>query len=75
MSYRKTGQTRSPRFKIRQDNLGATASHRINIAIVGLAIWLTPNVSMDLAGALLSSFVMSLVNGVVNFWVSPYTSK
>ena len=47
----------------------------INIAIVGLAIWLTPNVTMDFAGALLSSLVMSLVNGVVNFWISPYTSK
>lgn len=47
----------------------------INIAIVGLTIWLTPNVTMGFAGALLSSLVMSLVNGVVNFWISPYTSK
>ncbi|MBQ3306448.1 phage holin family protein [Candidatus Saccharibacteria bacterium] len=47
----------------------------INIAVVGLAIWLTPDVSMDFMGALLSSLVMSLVNGVVNFWISPYTSK
>ena len=47
----------------------------INIAIVGLTIWLTPNVTMDFTGAILSSLVMSLVNGVVNFWISPYTSK
>lgn len=47
----------------------------INTAIVALAIWLTPNVTMDFTGAILSSLVMSLVNGVVNFWISPYTSK
>lgn len=47
----------------------------INTAIVALTIWLTPNVTMDFLGAILSSLVMSLVNGVVNFWISPYTSK
>lgn len=47
----------------------------INVAIVSLTIWLTPNVEMDFVGAVFSSLIMSLVNGVVNFWVSPYTSK
>ena len=47
----------------------------INTAMIALAIWLTPNVSMDFAGAILSSLVMSAVNGVVNFWITPYTSR
>ena len=47
----------------------------INTAMVTLAIWLTPNVSMNFAGAILSSLVMSVVNGVVNFWITPYTSR
>ena len=47
----------------------------INIAIVGITIWIVPDVSMSLGGACLSSLVMSLVNGLVNFWIKPYTIK
>lgn len=47
----------------------------INTAIVGLTIWLTPYVTMDFSGAILSSLIMSVVNGLVNFWIRPYTSK
>ena len=44
----------------------------INTAMVALTIYLLPNVEMDFLGAVLSSLVMSVVNGVVNFWVTPY---
>ena len=46
----------------------------VNTAMIGLTIWLLPSVSMDFWGAVLSSLVMTLINGVVNFWVTPYNS-
>ena len=47
----------------------------INTVMVALAFYLTPDVSMDGKGIILSSIVMSLVNGVVNFWITPYTKR
>lgn len=44
----------------------------INIATVSVAVWLIPGVNMDFTGAALSAITMSLVNGVVNLWISPY---
>lgn len=47
----------------------------INTAMVSLTIRFIPNVSMDFWGAVLSSLVMSLINGLVNFWSTPYNRK
>ena len=47
----------------------------INTAIVALTIKLVPNVSMDFWGAVLSSLILSIANGVVNFWSSPYNRE
>lgn len=47
----------------------------VNTAMVALAIWLLPNVSMGFGGAVLSSLVMSIVNSLVNFATPPYNNK
>ena len=47
----------------------------INTAMVALTLKFLPNVSMDFWGAVLSSLVLSIANGVVNFWSSPYNRK
>lgn len=47
----------------------------INTAMVALTIWIMPNVTMDFWGAVLSSIVMSIANGLVNFGLSPYNRK
>ena len=47
----------------------------INTAMVALAIWITPQVTMDFWGAVLSSLVMSLANGLVNLWLPAYNSR
>ncbi len=47
----------------------------INTAMVALTIALLPNVTMNFFGAVLSSMVMSVANGVVNFWVKPYNGE
>ena len=47
----------------------------INTAMVGLTVWLIPEVTMGFWGAALSSIVMSIVNGLVNFWTSDYNRK
>lgn len=44
----------------------------VNTAMVALVFWLLPGVSVTLVGALLSSLVMSLINGLVNFFVPAY---
>ena len=47
----------------------------INTAMVALTIWIMPEVTMDFWGAMLSSLVMSMVNGLVNFWNTPYNRE
>lgn len=47
----------------------------INTAMVALTIWIMPNVTMDFWGAVLSSVVMSIANGLVNFGLSPYNRE
>ena len=44
----------------------------LNIAMVGLTIWILPHVTMDFWGAVLSTIVISLINGLVNFLVPAY---
>ena len=47
----------------------------INTAMVGLTIWILPNVSMDFLGATFSSIIMSIANGLVNFSTPLYNNK
>lgn len=47
----------------------------VNTAMVALAVWLLPNVSMSFGGAILSSLVMSIVNSLVNLATPPYNNK
>lgn len=47
----------------------------INTVMVLLTLRFLPNVSMDFWSAVLSSLVLSIANGVVNFWSSPYNKK
>ena len=47
----------------------------LNIAMVGLTIWILPHVTMDFWGAALSTIVISLINGLVNFLVPAYNKK
>lgn len=44
----------------------------INTAMVGLTIWILPNVEIGFGGALLSALTMSLINYLVNFLVPAY---
>ena len=47
----------------------------INTAMVALTIRLLPSVTMNFWGTVISSLIMSLVNGLVNFWITPYNRK
>ena len=47
----------------------------INTAMVALTVWIIPEVTMDFWGATLSSIVMSIANGLVNFWLTAYNKK
>ena len=47
----------------------------LNIAMVGLTIWILPHVTMDFPAAALSTLVMSLINSLVNFLVPAYNKK
>lgn len=47
----------------------------INTAMVGLTIWILPNVTMNFVGAVFSSIIMSIANGLVNFWTPLYNNK
>lgn len=47
----------------------------INTAMVALTIWLLPGVEMNFWQAALSSIVMSIANGLVNFWITPYNGE
>ena len=47
----------------------------INTAMVALTIWLVTNVTMNFWGAALSSVIMSIANGLVNFSLTPYNRE
>lgn len=47
----------------------------INAAMVGLTIWLLPDVNMGFWAAVLSSFVISVINLLVNLLVPAYNKK
>lgn len=47
----------------------------VNTAMVALTIWIIPEVSMGFWGMVLSSLIMSVVNGLVNFWQAPYNRE
>ncbi|MBQ6394406.1 phage holin family protein [Candidatus Saccharibacteria bacterium] len=47
----------------------------LNIAMVGLTIWILPHVSMSFWGVALSSIVISIINSLVNFLVPSYNKK
>ncbi|MBR2864626.1 phage holin family protein [Candidatus Saccharibacteria bacterium] len=47
----------------------------INTAMVSLTIRFIPNVTMGFGGAVLSSLVMSVANGLVNYWPTPYNRR
>jgi len=47
----------------------------LNIAMVGLTIWILTHVSMSFWGVALSSIVISIINSLVNFLVPSYNKK
>ncbi|MBQ3410080.1 phage holin family protein [Candidatus Saccharibacteria bacterium] len=47
----------------------------LNIAMVALTIWILPHVTMNFWGAVLSTILISLINGLVNFLVPAYNKK
>lgn len=47
----------------------------INTAMVGLTVWIMPEVTMDFWGAVLASIVMSIANGLVNLWLAGYNKE
>jgi putative membrane protein len=47
----------------------------LNAAMVGLTIWLIPDVSMTFGAAFLSSLVISIINLLVNLLVPAYNKK
>jgi putative membrane protein len=47
----------------------------LNTAMVGLTVWLLPNVHMTFWGAILSSFVLGLINYLVNLLVPAYNKR
>ncbi len=47
----------------------------INTAMVALTLNFLPDVSMTFWNTILSSLILSIANGVVNYWSSPYNRK
>ena len=47
----------------------------INVAMVELAIWILPDVSMGFWGSIWSALILSLINSLVNLLVPSYNSK
>ena len=47
----------------------------VNTAMVALTLWLIHTPRPDFIYLLLTSIVMSLINGLVNFLILPYTKK
>lgn len=44
----------------------------VNAGMVALSIWLTPDVDIELPGLILSTAVLSIINGLINFYIVPY---
>lgn len=44
----------------------------VNVAMVSISIWIIPGVTMNFIDATMSAIVMSLINGLVNLWITPY---
>ena len=47
----------------------------LNAAMVGLAIWILPDVNMTFGGTILSALMISLINYLVNLMVPAYNKK
>lgn len=47
----------------------------LNAAMVGLTIWLLPDVTMSFGGTVLSCLMISLINYLVNLMVPAYNKK
>ena len=47
----------------------------LNAAMVGLTIWILPNVNMGFGGAILSCIVISVINYLVNLLVPAYNRR
>lgn len=47
----------------------------LNAAMVGLTIWLLPDVNMTFWGTVLSCFMISIINYLVNLMVPAYNKK
>lgn len=47
----------------------------LNAAMVGLTVWLLPNVNITFGGAILSCIVISLINYLVNLLVPAYNKS
>lgn len=47
----------------------------LNAAMVGLTIWLLPDVNMTFGGTVLSCLMISLINYLVNLMVPAYNKK
>lgn len=47
----------------------------LNAAMVGLTVWLLPDVNMTFGGTLLSCIVISVINYLVNLLVPAYNKK
>lgn len=47
----------------------------LNAAMVGLTIWILPDVNMDFGGTILSCLMISLINYLVNLMVPAYNKK
>lgn len=47
----------------------------INTAMVGLTIWILPDVEIGFGGAVLSALTMSMINYLVNFLIPSYNGS
>jgi putative membrane protein len=47
----------------------------LNAAMVGLTIWLLPDVNMSFGGTVLSALIISLINYLVNLMVPAYNKR
>ena len=47
----------------------------LNATMVGITIWLLPDVSMNFGGAIISAIVISVINLLVNLLVPAYNKK
>ena len=47
----------------------------VNFGVMALTIYLTPGVSMNFWGIVFSTMIMSVINGVINFYVAPHYKR